>query len=239
MALEKRHIDYSDQGVPLQGYLAYDASKSGKRPAVLVAHQWGGRDEFVGGRAEALAEAGYVGFALDMFGKGVRGSSPEENRKLIDPFLNDRSRVAPRMLEAVKAVRALDVVDGSRIAAIGYCFGGLCVLDLARSGADLRGVVSLHGILAAAPQPSKAKITAHVLALHGAEDPMVPIEQVAAFKTEMTERGAEWQLHMYGHALHAFAVPGANNAQLGLKHDNSAERRSWHSLLEFLRECFA
>jgi dienelactone hydrolase len=239
MALETRHVDYSDQGVPLQGYLAYDASKKEKRPAVLVAHQWGGRDEFVGGRAEALAKAGYVGFALDMFGKGVRGSNPDENYKLIEPFLQDRSKVAPRMAKAVEADRGLDVVDGSRIAAIGYCFGGLCVLDLARSGGDVRGVVSLHGILSAPPQPSTAKIGAHVLALHGAEDPMVPIEQVAAFKSEMTGRGAEWQLHMYGHAQHAFAVPGANNAQLGLKHDNNAERRSWQSLMEFLREVFA
>ena len=143
------------------------------------------------------------------------------------------------MLMAVEAVRGIDVVDGSRVAAIGYRFGGLRVLDLKRAGADVRGVVSLHGILAVLLQTAKAKISAHVLALHGAEDPMVPIEQVAAFKTEMTERGAEWQLHMYGHALHAFAVPGANNAQLGLKHDNRAERRSWHSLQEFLRECFA
>jgi len=238
VSIETRLVDYSDQGTALQGFLAYDNSRPQPLPAVLVAHQWDGRSAFVEQRARTLAEAGYAAFALDMYGKGVLGKSTEENMKLMTPFMEDRSKVTQRMRAALDAARGLDAVDSSRVAAIGYCFGGLCVLDLARSNADVRGVASFHALLKASGLPAQ-RISAKVLAMHGAEDPMTSMDDVIAFQKEMTASGADWQLHIYGHAKHAFAVPGAANAELGLQHDANAERRSWKSALNFLQEVLA
>lgn len=239
MSIETRLLDYSDQGTALQGFLAYDSSRSGPRPTVLITHQWDGRSPFVEERARALVGTGVTAFALDMYGKGVLGKSTEENMKLMTPLMEDRKKLAQRMQAGLDAASNQDVVDSNRIAAIGYCFGGLCVLDLARSGAPLRGVASFHGLLKPPSTTSDSKIAAKVLVLHGAEDPMTPMEDVIAFTQEMTRAGADWQVHIYGHAKHAFAVPGANNAELGLKHDANAERRSWKAALDFLSETLA
>ncbi len=177
-------------------------------------------------RARALASTGVTAFALDMYGKGVLGKSTEENMKLMTPLMENRQQLAQRMQAGLDAARRQDVVDNDRVAAIGYCFGGLCVLDLARFGASVRGVASFHGLLKASDHiADNKKITAKVLVLHGAEDPMAPTEDVIAFEQEMTRAGADWQIHIYGHAKHAFAVPGADNEELGLKHNANAERR--------------
>jgi Dienelactone hydrolase and related enzymes len=235
MTLQTRLIEYHDAGKLLEGYLVWDDSHSGPRPAVLVAHQWDGRSPFIEDRARAVAGLGYVAFALDLYGKGVRGSSVEENQALMTPLMQDRPALARRMHAALDVLRAQPEVDGSRVAVIGYCFGGLCALDLARSGADLRAAASFHGLLKP-PGGDKGRIQAAVLVMHGADDPMAPMEDVAALKQELSAAGCDWQLHMYGHARHAFAVPGAHNEQLGLAHDARAERRSWHSLVAFLEE---
>lgn len=237
MAIVNRLVDYQDQGSTLQGRVYFDDSASAARPAVIVAHQWSGRDEFPDGKAEALARLGYVGFALDMYGAGKRGTSVAENSALMEPFMKDRALVARRMQLAVDTVRGLPEVDNTRVAAIGFCFGGLCVLDLARSGSDVRGVVSFHGILKPPGSASK-KIAAKVLVLHGDLDPMAPIEDVVALRRELTEAGADWQVHIYGHAKHAFSVPGANNADIGLLHNASAEQRSLQAMRNFLDELF-
>jgi len=238
ITMATRTVEYHDGDTLLEGYLAHDG-KGGKKPAVLIAHAWGGRDSFECQKAEALAELGYVGFALDNYGKGVLGTSMEENSALMTPFLEDRSVLRRRLLAALDTVRQQEEVDTNRIAAIGFCFGGLCVLDLARSGADVKGVVSFHGLFGAAENLPNAPIKAKILALHGHDDPMVPPESVLALETEMTEAGADWQVHAYGHTSHAFTNPQANMPENGMMYSSNVDKRSWQAMQNFLAEIFA
>ncbi|MDD5277281.1 MAG: dienelactone hydrolase family protein [Methylovulum sp.] len=238
MAIVANTVTYLDDGVVLEAFFAFDDAVSGRRPAVLINHAWGGRDDFVAGKAKKLAELGYVGFALDMYGKGVLGSSPEENASLMQPFMADRGLLQKRIKAAVAAVKLMPWVDDSKIAAIGFCFGGLCVLDLARTGADLKGVVSFHGLLGAPDNIQDKQIKAKVLALHGHDDPMAPPEQVLAFEQEMTVAGADWQLHAFGHTMHAFTNPVANDPDFGTVYQPGADRRSWLIVQNFLAEIF-
>lgn len=235
MAIREQVIEYKDGDAVLEGVFCHDDSRTGPLPVVLIAHAWGGRDEFVVRKAHRLAWQGYAAFALDMFGKGVRGTTVEECQKLIGPFMGNRALLAQRIKTAVATAQKLPQVDARRVAAIGFCFGGLCVLDLARSGADVRGVVSFHGLLPPTGLPP-AKITAKVLALHGNDDPMAPTDAVVAFGKEMTAAGADWQLHNYGGTMHAFTNPEANNPGFGTLYNSAADRRSWRSLLNFLEE---
>jgi dienelactone hydrolase len=237
MSLSTRTLTYHADGATLEAVIVLPEG-GGKRPAVLVAHQWGGRDAFSEGHARRLAEAGYVGIALDMYGKGVHGNSIEENSALMTPFMENRTKVRERMQAALALARQQPEVDASRVAAIGFCFGGLCVLDLARSGADLRGVVSFHGLLKPSGLAAQA-IQAKVLVLHGADDPLAPIEDVVALREELNAAGCDWQLHMYGRAQHAFAVPGANAPGIGAHHNADAERRSMASCAAFLQDVLA
>ncbi|GIX31017.1 MAG: hypothetical protein KatS3mg124_1489 [Porticoccaceae bacterium] len=239
MAIQTRLIEYRHGEQVLEGYLAWDDAHAGPRPAVAVSHAWSGRSEFECAKARALAELGYVGFALDMFGKGVRGNSVEENQALIAPFLEDRGLLQARIQRAVEVLRGQPEVDPARVAAIGFCFGGLCVLDLARSGADVRGVVSFHGLFIPPGNTAGRKITAKVLCLHGWDDPMVPPDQVVALARELTEAGADWQIHAYGNTLHAFTNPEANDRQLGTVYNAVADARSWTAMQNFLAEVLA
>lgn len=223
----------------MEGYAAWDDAVSGKRPGVMIAHAWAGRGEFERRKARSLAALGYVGFALDLYGKGVLGSGPEENAALMQPFLDDRAMLQRRMTQALELARAQEAVDASRIAALGFCFGGLCVLDLARSGADLQGVVSFHGLLHPAPNVSGRKIRAKVLALHGWDDPMATPDQVAALGRELTAAEADWQIHAYGLTTHAFTNPAANNPAAGTAYNETADRRSWRAMRNFLSEALA
>jgi len=239
MAIVSNTIGYLDGDVLLEAYFAFDDAITERRPAVLISHAWGGRDDFVAEKANKLAELGYVGFALDMYGKGVIGNSPEQNSKLMQPFMADRGLLQKRIKAALYAVRLLPWVDDSKIAAMGFCFGGLCVLDLARAGADLKGVVSFHGLLGAPDNLETNAIKAKVLALHGHDDPMGPVEQVLAFEQEMTKAGADWQLHTYGHTMHAFTNPKANDPAFGTVYQANADKRSWLAMKNFLAEVFA
>lgn len=236
MSIQTRTIEYFDNDILLEGFLAYDEAMPQPLPAVLVSHAWGGRDEFACEKARKLAEMGYAGFALDMYGRGMLGSGPEENARLMQPFMDDRRLLQGRMTSALKAVRALKEVDGDRIAAMGFCFGGLCVLDLARTGADIRGVVSFHGLLIPPGNTRGNPIKAKVLVLHGHDDPMAPPEQVLALEKELTESGADWQVHVYGGTVHAFTNPRANDPSFGTVYKASADRRSWQNLQNFLAE---
>jgi dienelactone hydrolase len=233
-----KNIEYTDGDAVLQAFVAYDDKSTAKRPAVIVAHDWSGRNDFAQDKARKLAELGYVGFALDMFGKGISGSTKEEKSKLIQPFVEDRTKLQKRILAALNTLKTLEQVDTSKIAAIGFCFGGMCVLDLARSGADIRGVVSFHGLLFPAEGVAKAPIKAKVLALHGYEDPLAPPDQVSVFEKEMTQAKADWQLHMYGGTLNAFTNPAANDPGFGTMYNAVADKRSWLEMRNFFDEIF-
>jgi dienelactone hydrolase len=238
MAIISNTVGYMDGDVQLEAFFAFDDSVSGRRPAVLINHTWAGRDEFVAEKARKLAGLGYVGFAVDMYGKGILGSGPEENARLMQPLMEDRAMLQKRIQAALYAVKLLPWVDDAKIAAIGFCFGGLCVLDLARTGADINGVVSFHGLLSAPGNTQGNAIKAKVLALHGHDDPLAPPEQVLAFEQEMTAAGADWQLHAYGHTMHAFTNPVANNPDSGMLYQPVADRRSWQAMQNFLAELF-
>jgi dienelactone hydrolase len=239
MAIISNTVNYVDGDTTLEAFFAFDDSISGRRPAVLVAHPWAGRSEFTANRARELAELGYVGFALDMYGKGKLGQTDEECGALMRPFIENRASTQRRMLAALKTVALLPWVDDSKIAAIGFCFGGLCVLDLARTNENVKGVVSFHGNLTPADNLQNPKITAKVLVLHGHDDPLVPPEQVVAFQKEMTQADADWQLHAYGNTVHAFTNPLASDLATGFQFSPTANRRSQQAMENFLTEIFA
>jgi dienelactone hydrolase len=239
MPIQTRLIEYQHDKLTLEGFLAWDDSLAGPRPAVAVSHAWGGRTEFEEAKAIALAEQGYVGFAIDMYGKGVRGNSTEENSALMTPLLQDRQRLQQRILRAVTVLREQRQVDPLKVAAIGFCFGGLCVLDLARTGSDVAGVASFHGLFMAPGNTAGNKITARVLCLHGYDDPMVQPPAMLELASELTASGADWQIHAYGNTVHAFTNPQANDPALGAIYSAAADRRSWASLQNFLQELFA
>ncbi|MCX7115441.1 MAG: dienelactone hydrolase family protein [Gammaproteobacteria bacterium] len=220
-------------------YLAYDDRIQEPRPAVLVAHDWSGRNAFACQKAEQLAKLGYVGFAIDLYGQGRTGSTNEEKMALMEPLMADRRLLRARMLAALGAVSELPEVDSQRVAAIGFCFGGLSVLDLARSGAKVNGVVSFHGLLNQPEELHAHPIGAKVLVLHGYDDPMVTPVAVNAFADEMTRAGVDWQVHMYGQTQHAFTNPLAHDAALGTMYNEQAERRSMQSMVYFLDELFS
>jgi dienelactone hydrolase len=186
-----------------------------------------------------MASLGYVGFALDMYGKGVFGADGdvEGNSALMNPLAGDRAALRARVAAALAAVRSIDVVDGSKVSAMGYCFGGMCVLELARAGADVGGVISIHGIFSAG-DVSNEKITAKILCLHGQDDPMVPPEQVLEFENEMSAADADWQVHAYGGTMHAFTNPAANNPGFGTVYNPDADRRATQSIKNFFEEVF-
>lgn len=239
MAIVSNTVGYLDGEVLLEAFFAFDDALSGRRPAVLINHTWAGRDQFVAEKAEKIASLGYVGFAVDMYGKGVLGASADENARLMQPFMDNRLMLQKRMQAALVAVKLMPWVDDSKIAAIGFCFGGLCTLDLARTGADLKGAVSFHGLLGAPGNTQGLAIKAKILALHGHDDPLAPVEQVLAFEQEMTNAGADWQLHTYGNTQHAFTNPVANNPDFGMVYQPDADRRSWQAMENFLTEIFA
>ena len=234
--IRTRTIDYRDGEQQLQGFLCVDADASGRLPGVLIAHTWRGRSEYEENKARKLAALGYAGFALDLFGKGVLGTSPEQNRVLMQPFMDDRLLLQRRMQLALGQIRAQDDVDETRVAAIGFCFGGLCVLDLARSGADINGVASFHGLLTPPPGAPPKRILSKVLVMHGWDDPMATPEDLVALGQELTRMQADWQIHAYGNAMHAFTNPLADNPDLGTVYQADADRRSWASLQAFLAE---
>lgn len=231
-------FDYRDGDTVLQAGVVFPAG-DGPAPAVLIAHQWAGRGEGEHKTAERLAALGYVGIAIDMFGKDVQGDPAGDNSHLIGPFLSDRAALLQRMRAAVDFAASLDRVDQTKIAAIGYCFGGLCVLDLARGGADgVVGVVSLHGMLDGNDLSTDGPIAAKILVEHGWRDPMAAPDKVLAFADEMGGRDADWQLHAHGRAMHAFTNPHAAAPDRGMAYDADADCRSWASVVAFLGELF-
>lgn len=228
-------------GNPFEGTVSWDDAQGNPRPAVLVTSTFKGQSSFETGKAERLAALGYVGFAIDVYGQGKRASSPAEAGALMAVLNDDRALLRSRMLLATETVRQLPQVDKNNVAAIGFCFGGKCVLDLARSGVDIRGVVSFHGIYdppTAPTVPTAEKIRAAVLVLHGWEDPLAPREQTVALADELTRHGADWQIHMHGHTAHAFTNPQAQAREDGMFFNPAADQRSWKLMEDFLAEQF-
>ena len=236
--IKERLIEYEHDGTVLEGFLAYDSATDKPRPGVLISHAWAGRGEFECQKARDLAELGYAGFALDLYGKGVLGSGPEENSRLMTPFLQDRALLQSRLKLSHEIMQAQPEVNPKKTAAIGFCFGGLCVLDLARIGTNIKGVISFHGLFNPPANIKSKKIKAKVLVLHGNDDPMVPVEMVTAFEQELTRAGADWQVHVYGNTRHAFTNPQANDPDFGTVYSANADRRSWQSMRNFLEEIF-
>jgi dienelactone hydrolase len=233
------YLEYQDGATVLEAYVALPAVQQKKLPAVMICHTWSGRGKFECEKADQLAALGYIGIALDNYGKGVLGKNNEENSALMQPLMQDRTKLRQRLTAGFNAVRNIDNVDSTRMAAIGFCFGGLCALDLARSGADLAGVVSIHGMFNAPEQPSDKPIKARVLALHGHDDPMAPPAKVLELEHELTTAGVDWQIHVYGKTLHAFTNPDANSPEFGLVYNPLAAKRAWTSMQNFLAEIFA
>ena len=238
MAIQHRLIDYNDGDTLLEGRLSYDDAVPGPRPGVLISHTIAGRGPLEESKAERLAEEGYAAFALDLYGKGVRGATLEENRALMDAQLADRTAMQHRLLVSLNRMRAQEEVDAGRCAAIGFCFGGLCVLDIARTGEDLAGVVSFHGLFGAPGNTAENRIRARVLVLHGWDDPMATPDALNALAAEMSTMGADWQLHAYGNTMHAFTNPAASDVERGTVYDAVADRRSWQAMTNFFDELF-
>jgi len=232
-------IEYKDGEVTLEGFLAYDAGISGKRPGVLVIHEWTGLNDYARSRAQQLAESGYVAFSLDMYGKGVRPSNPQEASEQATKYRSDRPLMRRRAKAGLDVLLKHEMTDSTHVAVIGYCFGGGVALELARSGAPLAGVVSFHGNLDT-PNPADARnIKGKILVCHGGDDPHVPQEQVLAFQQEMRDAGVDWQMNIYGGAVHAFTNPAAgNDPSRGAAYNAKADHRSWQAMKDFFNEIF-
>ena len=239
MTVQTRTVDYEHEGAQLAAFVAWDDAAKQPRPAVMIAHAFSGRGPLECDKATALAELGYVGIALDNYGRGVLGKNPQESGALMAPFLKDRDLLLGRLMAGLEMTRRLPQVDAGQVAAMGFCFGGLCALDLARSGVDLRGVISFHGLFTPPATAQQQRIRAKVLVLHGWDDPMATPDKVLELAEELTAAGADWQIHAYGNTMHAFTNPAANDAERGTVYKPEADRRSWQSLLAFLAEVFA
>ena len=236
-------VDYTSGDVALKGYLAFDAAQKGKRPGVLVVHEWWGHNDYTRKRADMLAELGYTALALDMYGEGKNTGHPEDAGKFMNEVLGNIPVAEGRFRAALDLLRSQDTVDADRTAAIGYCFGGAVVLHMARIGTDLDGVVSFHGNLASMHTPEPGSVKAKVLVCHGAADPFVPQEQVDAFKTEMDDAGVDDSFVAYEGAKHAFTNPGATvkGEEFGipLAYDEAADAASWKAMQQFFDEVFS
>lgn len=231
-----KKIEYTDGETTFEGYLVSKDESSTKKPAVIVVHDWSGNNQFAHHKAERLAELGYIAFACDMYGHGQTGKTKEEKTVLIQPLMKDRKLLQKRMQAALTAVKKLDGVDPARVGAIGFCFGGLCVLDLARSGAELKGVVSFHGLLNAPEHGLASEIKSQILVLHGYDDPMVKPEQLHTFTEEMTKAKAKWEVNIYSNTMHGFTNPEANDPNFGTVYSKEADTRSWIAMQNFFKE---
>jgi dienelactone hydrolase len=233
-------IDYKHGDMPLKGYIAYDKAHESRKPGVLVVHDlWGASTSFIQERAIQIAKYGYVGFAIDMFGAENRPKTRDEAHALIGPLRADRQLVRDRATAALQVFRDYMRVDPQKIAAMGYCLGGMVALELARSGADLKGAISLHGMLDT-PNPEDSKnIKGKILVLQGSEDRAAPVEKVTAFREEMQNAKVDWQLTWYGGVVHSFAVPTAgNDPSTGSAYNEQADKRSQREIKHFLEEIF-
>lgn len=237
-ALHTENIDYKQGDTTCEGYLAYDDAVKGPRPGVLVVHDWMGCDSYAKMRADMLAKLGYVAFAADIYGKGVRPKNREEAAAQAGKYKGDRELLRARVNAALDTLEKQPQCDTKRVAAIGYCFGGTTVLELARSGADIAGIVTFHGGLDTPTRDAK-NIKCKVLICHGADDPFVPATDVTALQDELRKAGVDWQMVFYSGAVHSFTRPdsGSDNSK-GAAYNEKADKRSWEAMKDFFSEIF-
>lgn len=236
--IREQSVEYTVGGVVCEGWRVFDDTKAGKQPAVLIVHQWTGLTDYEKMRARMLAELGYTVFAADIYGKGIRPQPPAAGQEA-GKYKNDRKLYRERLNAALAVLQKDEHTDPQRLAAIGYCFGGTGVLELARSGATLKGVVSFHGGLDSPTPEDGKKIKARVLALHGADDPFVPAKDIAAFENEMKSASVDYKLVKYPGAVHAFTLKMAGNDKTkGAAYDADADAKSWEAMKNFLTEIF-
>lgn len=232
-------VEYKQGDTVLEGFIAYDTAIPGRRPGVLIVHQWKGLTDYEKKRAEMLARLGYNVLAVDIYGKGVRADNPQAAGALAGKYKSDRALLRARVNAGLDTLRKHELTDPRRIAAIGYCFGGTTVIELARSGAEVAGVVSFHGALDSPTPADGRNIRGKVLALHGADDPFVPAKDVAAFEDEMRQAGVDWQLVAFGGAVHSFTDWNAgNDNSKGAAYNEKADKRSWEAMKQFFGEIF-
>jgi len=241
--IKSQIVEYTVDGESFTGYLAYDDQLQGKRPGVLVVHEWWGHNDYVRHRADMLAELGYTAFALDMYGTGKVAQHPEDAKRFMQAVMDNMEAAEKRFDAGYNILRNHPSVETEQIAAIGYCFGGSTVLQMAREGVDLDGVVSFHGILATETPAQNGQVKAKLLVLTGADDPMVPSFQVDAFREEMTEANVSFKLYSYPGVTHAFTNPAADELgkrfNMPLAYDPGADADSWQKMQKFLSEIFA
>jgi len=239
-AVEGKEVQYAAGGVTLKGYFAYDAAKAEKRPGVLVVHEWWGHNEYARRRARMLAEMGYAALAVDMFGDGKTAAHPDDAKAFSGELMKNAETTKARFLAGLEYLKAQPQTDPARIAAIGYCMGGGVVLNMARAGMDLKGVVSFHGSLGAIVKAQPGAVKARILVLHGADDTFIPAEAIAAFKQEMADAKADMTFVAYPGAKHSFTNPDADEYAkkfgMPIAYNAEADRLSWEAATKFLAE---
>ncbi len=235
-------VEYSAQGMVMKGYLAYDDSVKGKRPGILVVHEWWGLNDYARKRADMLAQLGYTALALDMYGEGKTASHPDDAGKFSSELMKNFDVAKARFLAGEEFLKKQPTVDAGRIGAIGYCFGGGVALNMAAQGADLKGVVSFHGSLALVNPPKPGEVKAKVLVLHGGEDKFAAPEQIENFKKEMKNAGADYRFIVYPGAMHSFTNPEATELgkrfNLPLAYNKKADKESWEDMKKFFTATF-
>lgn len=240
-AITEKEISYSADGVNMKGLIVYDANLKTKGPAVLVVHEWWGLNDYTKSRARQLAELGYTAMAVDMFGEGETAASPEIAESLVKPFYENPYLAYERLNSAIIAIKKEEFVNPDQISAIGYCYGGFVVLNAAKAGADLEGVVSFHGNLSGLPV-KKDSLQSEILICHGGNDPFVPEAEVNAFKAEMDSAGIDYSFKVYPGATHAFTNPGATEMgkkfEIPIAYSEEADKKSWQDMKDFLSRLF-
>lgn len=240
--LVEQEIDYQGDSITMKGFMVHDTRIEGKRPAVLVVHEWWGHNDYARQRARMLAELGYVALAVDMYGDGKLADHPEDAMAFMTEAISNIDGAKDRFEAAMRVIKSNEVVDQDKVAAIGYCFGGAVVLHMARMGLDLDGVVSFHGNLATEMPAQPGQVTSKVLVCHGADDPFVPEDQVTAFKAEMESAGVDYEFVAYEGAVHSFtskeADENAAKFDMPLAYNAEADEQSWAKMQEFFNAIF-
>jgi dienelactone hydrolase len=231
-AIVTKRVEYKHGDAVLEGYLAYDDSKTGPRPGIMIVHDWDGLNAYEETRAKMLAELGYVAFAADIYGKGVKPKTPQENGAQASKYRGDAALFRGRLQAGLDEMKRQSQVDGKKTAAIGYCFGGGGVLELARSGADVTGVVSFHGSYGTALPATAGAVKSKVMVVHAAQDPATSREVFDKFLDEMRDAKVDYVMNLYNLDVHPFTVIG------GPSYRPDADRRSWEAMQDFFREIF-